>query len=538
MLKRFFQDALSLQPSTRSFLGDASANGDYENVVSKEYKKSWEDLVARYRRELGSKRAALDDMSLRWILDTSHDLLKYPDEWMYLTSYDNPIIGFIVEDKVVYPLKTQRDVADLVSRTRKRIPIIHSIMDAMTEGATNGMTLPRMVCKRVVEQLRNIIATKAYLVHIPNKLKASAYTHMAEMEYAPVLHALMCFMESFVSKCRRSVGLCYVRDGKNMYRAIVRGYTTMDTTPEQLYEMGKKGIKQLYRELHAFRHDLLKVINIEDEQVSNRVLFEKIRAKDSEYYKTSREVLNAYRRAQEDIRKTVIPMYFEQTVGRYVIRSTPTVERSNAPGAYYMPPGIMTKRPGTVYINTQHPRMSPRYLVGVLSLHEGAPGHHYQYEYMKQNHMPPYRMYAADNDAYTEGWALYCESLLESKDPMVMYGRWMYNMFRTVRLVVDTGIHYYGWSYSKALNYMKKHVLLDEREIEIELNRYICNPGQALSYKVGEEFFLRERDYYLGHGLGDIKDFHREVLSCGPMPLSVMSKKLRQRLGCSTKNEA
>jgi uncharacterized protein (DUF885 family) len=537
MLKKFFNEVLSIQPSFRSFLGDNSTNGDYENIASEEYKQNWIKMIRRYKNLIDKPNHTmnLDMMSIRWIIANEHDLLRFPDEWMYITSYDNPILQFIVEDTYIYPLKTEKDIANLISRTQKRIPFIVDVMKAMKDHARKNSTIPKMICEKLIQQVTNLLSTQSYYVKIPTNLDSSKYIKVVDTEYVPILYEFLEFLKVYRRQCRKTIGLCYINHGKEMYETIAKSSTTLEITPEEIHEYGKQELKRLYKSLATFRKDLQEKMGISASVLSNRQLFKKIMTREEEYFKKSRDILEAYKLEQEKIRKTVIPKYFGETVDRYLIKPVPKLVENSTPGAYYSMPSIKSKRRGTVFINTGRLKENPRYTVNVLSLHEGAPGHHYQYQYMKQHHMPLYRMYGAGNDAYAEGWALYCEGFIDSKDVKEMFGRWIYDMLRTVRLIVDTGVHYYGWSYKRALDYMKKHVLLDTNEIVVELDRYICDPGQALSYKIGERVFIEERDRYIQNKLGDIKDYHREILECGPMPLDVLKHKLRQRIGCQNK---
>lgn len=534
MLRRFFEDVLAMSPSFRSFLGDARANGEYENTASKEYKQKWETLVTKYNTiaQRPVKKPTLDTMSMKWVIKNEHELLGFPDEWMLLTSYENPILGFVVEDMYIYPLKTKRDVTNLIARTRKRIPFLQDIAKAMMKGVLEGTTIPRRICLNVIEQLEKMLKTQAYYVPIPEHLDSSAYMKVVDTEYVPVLYELLDFLKQHSKRCRTSIGLCHVKKGREMYRILVRSSTTMDLTPEEIHRLGRQGIKQLYKDFNRFKSALAASVGVREHGLRRDTLIRRIIADADMYYKNAEDVLKAYVDVQERIRSSVMPKYFDYIVQRYRIMPVPDLIKDSSTSAYYMMPSIKARRPGTVYINTTYVKRNPRYAVDVLSLHEGSPGHHYQYQYMKQHKMPIYRMYAADNDAYAEGWALYCESLVDTKDPKVAFGRWVYDMFRTVRLVVDTGIHYYGWSYTKALNYLKKHVPFEEQELITELDRYICMPSQAVSYKIGEQFFVNERDYFLENKLGDIKDFHKSVLECGPMPLDVLRHKLRHNITC------
>ncbi len=536
MLRRFFQDELDMNPSFRSFLGDKSRNWDYENIASERYKRRWEELIAKYKKLVDKPTTIidLDMLTLKWIVHNEHALLDFQDEWMYIMPHENPILGFAIEDTQIYPLKEQRDVVDLISRTRKRIPFIRDVMREMKDGSRMDLTIPKIMCKKLIYQLEHFMKTQSYYIKIPKHLDNKEYIHVIDTEYVPVLYHFIDFLKVHLRSCRSSIGICNIRNGKDMYRAIIRSSTTLDITPEEIFDYGKQDIKNLYRELGTFRKDLIVAFGIKDNNISNAALFKYIKSNESEYFEKSHDIIVAYKHAQDRIRNNIIPKYFGYTVRKYNVLPIPKLVEASSPGAYYQMPGIGSKRRGSVFINTT-PKRNPKYTIDVLSLHEGIPGHHYQYQYMKQHKMPLYRMYAGDNDAYTEGWALYCEGFIDTKDPRILFGKWIYSMLRTVRLVVDTGIHYYGWSYKRALEYMKKHVPLEDDEIISELDRYICNPGQAVSYKIGERFFLDEKKIYIDESRGTIKDFHREVLECGPLPLDVVRYKLRHRIRCDNK---
>lgn len=538
MLKSFFNDMLDIVPSFRSFVGYASANGLYENTASPQFRRQWKELIQKYRARAGEHRDRidLDTLTLKWIVDDETELLKYSDEWMYITSYDNPILGFVADDRHTYPLKTAKDVSDLVARTRARIPFVEDVMGEMKKGLEDGRTIPQRVCKKLLSQLRHIIRTQQYYVSVPSHLDSSRYIEVIDKEYLPVLYRFVDFLKGFQKSCRRSIGLCYVKDGKDMYRAAVRSSTTLDITPEEVHAYGVEETRRLYKELAVFREDLKKSLGLGlSGNTTNRQIFRAVQSRDSEYYKNAREILGAYREAQEKIRRSVIPRYFGRNVGRYRVAKIPKLLTGSTSSVYYYPPSIRSKRRGTVFVNTESMRLNPRYAIDVLSLHEGSPGHHYQYQYMKERNMPLYRIYAGDNDAYTEGWALYCEGFADVSNPKARFGRWIYSMLRAARLVVDTGIHYYGWSYRKALAYMVRNVPLDINDLYMELERYICVPAQAISYKIGERFFVEERDMFVAKGRGTIKDFHREVLECGPVPLGVLRYKLEHNMVCRNK---
>lgn len=527
-----------LLPSFRSFLGDRSTDGQYENIASLEFKEAWKKHILGWTEKIHGheKEVDLDTRTLMWILANERRLLPFPDEWMLLTSYDNPILQFVIEDRHIYPLRTRKDGNNLISRTRARIRLIQDMVHEMRQGVEMGYTIPRSICQKTIQQLDAFLASRSYDFPFPKRLTQmkAAYAKVLDAEYVPTLQELSAFLKGHEPHCRRSIGLCYVKNGKDMYRSIVRSCTTLEITPEEIHAYGKQEMARLYRNLASFQKDLLQAMNITWKgRMTHRELFQKILSRESEYYSSSRAILHAYREAQARIRRTILPKYFEKGIEGYHVQEIPSLLRDSTPGAYYeMPTGT---HPGTVFLNTGSKR-NPTYTVDVLSLHEGAPGHHYQYQYMKQHRVPLYRMYTADNTAYTEGWALYAEGFLETRDPKPRFGRWIYDMLRAVRLVVDTGIHFYGWSYKKALAYLQRHVPLSEEERKMELDHYICDPGQALGYKIGERFFYTERDHFLKQG-GSIQEFHRRVLECGPLPLEVLQWKLRHSQTCQNQKQ-
>lgn len=538
MLKDFFHETIQLQPSFRSFIGDYSANDDFENIASTEYKEKYKKIIYKYKNILDKERKTLnlDTLTLSWIVENQINLLQHKDEWMYITSHSNPILEFIVDDTYMYPLKTSRDVSNLISRIHKRIPFIKDVMKAMQDGTKEDLTIPKMICKHVIKQIQTILKNQSYYIKFPKHLdkQKEEYIRVVDTEYVPILYELLKFLKTYVKSCRDSIGLCYINNGKQIYIDIIKDYTTLDITPEEVFQFGKTELKTLYKEFKIMKPDIMSSFGLKIKtRLTNKELFEKIRDMNSEYFNTSNDIINAYKLSQEKIRKHVIQKHFYYNVKRYNIKKIPTLIENSSTTAYYYPPAIKSKRQGTVFINTRFLKANPKYTVDILSLHEGIPGHHYQYQYMKQKRFPLYRIYGGDNDAFTEGWALYCESFLESNDPKLKFGRWIYSMLRTVRLIVDTGVHYYGWSYKRALQFMIRHIPLTIEELKMELERYICDPGQAVSYKIGEHFFLKERDEYIKQNRGTIKDFHKEILDCGPLPLNVLQEKLRHRLICN-----
>jgi uncharacterized protein (DUF885 family) len=217
-----------------------------------------------------------------------------------------------------------------------------------------------------------------------------------------------------------------------------------------------------------------------------------------------------------------------------VVRAVEKYRAASASGASYQNPAPDGSRPGIFYINTHNLKAQPKFIMETLSIHEAAPGHHFQVALQQEiEGLPDYRKFA-NYTAYTEGWALYAESLGKEMglftDPYMWYGRLVDEQLRAMRLVVDTGMHAMGWSREQAIDYMKANSSMAESDIVAEVERYIAWPGQALSYKLGQ-IKIRELRDYAQNALGkdfDVRKFHTQVLIDGALPMPILQSKIKR----------
>ena len=202
----------------------------------------------------------------------------------------------------------------------------------------------------------------------------------------------------------------------------------------------------------------------------------------------------------------------------------PKYEENSRGLAYYMRPSTDGKRKGKFYINTKNLKSIPKYEVTALSLHENIPGHHYQLSKSLDNNLPKFLKYFGFT-SYIEGWGLYSENLIKYNYDLNYFGKLNYELHRSVRLVVDTGIHYFNWNFEKCEDFMKKYIFMSENDIEKEIMRYIAIPGQALSYKIGELTIKKLRNEFLKKNRNkNIKDFHKKLLDIGAIPLFLLKE--------------
>jgi len=251
------------------------------------------------------------------------------------------------------------------------------------------------------------------------------------------------------------------------------------------------------------------------------------------YFTDGAELLEGYRTLKTRIDAALPKLFSVLPKADYEVREVEAFRAQSAAGASYQQPSADGSRPGIFYVNTYNLKAQPKFGMETLSLHEAAPGHHFQIAIQQElKDVPRFRRFGGDYTAFVEGWALYAESLGKElglfTDPYQWYGRLSDEMLRAMRLVVDTGLHAKGWSREQAIKYMLDNSTLAESDVTSEVERYIAWPGQALGYKVGDikiQGLRRAAEQELGAKF-DVRDFHREVLSDGAVPLDVLQAKI------------
>jgi uncharacterized protein (DUF885 family) len=522
MLKAFFKEYIELHPSFGSFLGIRKYDNRYDNPLDPIYKEKLRLLCEKY--------AHTDDKTLQWIVKDNLDGLKYPFDYMPITSYSNDIIDFVFNNARTYPLKTRKDLINLAHRYLQYIQYIKSCKKQMQIGITKQITIPKMICKKVINQLKDKSVTE-YIIKVPLDLQKrypklyEQYQQAVEMYFQETQVILKFLQIEYLPKCRESIGLCSLKNGKQMYEYTVKSWLTGVTgvtgnqSIEGIHQYGKQEIVRISSEMNKIKTKLgyasdMPLIEVYKHMLDNP----------KNKFSDEKELMAAFHKKRAEIRKQIIPKYFSDNVKPYDIKTVPKLIQDSSAGAFYI---SGHKQKGTFYVNMRNLEENLKYTVTPLTLHEGEPGHHYQFQYMLDHKMPLHKIYAINGCAFTEGWALYAELLYDYSDkPDEYFGKLTFELLRSVRLVVDTGIHYYGWSYRKAVNYMKKYVPLATKDLESEVERYICMPAQALCYKVGEKQILQWREEYI-RCFGDIKEFHKTLLEDGIIPLQVLDEKMK-----------
>jgi uncharacterized protein (DUF885 family) len=422
----------------------------------------------------------------------------------------------------------------------------------MRTGMARGITLPQPAVRKVVPQLREIVTAKVednlYWTPVKDMPKgiaaadrgriAAEYSAALSREVLPAYSRLADFLErDYLPAARTTVGWSDLPDGRAWYAWRIHGSTTMTLTADQIHEIGLREVARIRGEMIAVK-----------EQVGFKgdldAFFKFLEEDPQFYFGNEEELLGAYRDVKRRIDALLPKLFSDFPKADYEIRPVEPFRAASAAGGSYQAPSADGKRPGIFYINTHNLKAQPKFGLETLSLHEAAPGHHFQIAIQQElTELPRFRRFNG-YVAYSEGWALYAESIGKElglfTDPYQWYGRLSDEMLRAMRLVVDTGLHSKGWTREQAIKYMLDNSSMAESDVVAEVERYIVWPGQALGYKLGQLRIteLRARaQAELGDAF-DVRQFHSQVLRDGALPMDVLTAKIERWIEARRKPRA
>ncbi len=448
--------------------------------------------------------------------------------------------GLQDEDSTVDVLQfdTIRDYEDWIARL-KAFPLYTArTMALMRQGMTEKIVHPKIVMARVPGQIRKQLVDqpqdspyykpfRPFVVELTDSEKARLQKEAKSAIESCILPSYRTFLE-FVEKeylpaCFDDVGCWQRPDGQNMYAELARRFTTTNLTPQQIHDIGLAEVKRIRGEMEAIR----KEVGFEGSFAEFLV---HLRTDRQFYYDTSEELLQAYKDCCDRIEPNLPKLFLKVPKTSFDVRSIPDQMAPDTTTAYYRVPAADGSRPGSYFVNLYRPETRPKFEIDALSLHESVPGHHLQIALsMELTDIPEFRRYEGYT-AFVEGWALYTEKLGSEiglyRDPYSRFGKLTFEMWRAVRLVVDTGMHSLKWSRQEAIDFFADNSSKSMLDIENEIDRYISWPGQALAYKIGELKIrkLRSRsEQELGSNF-DVREFHDVVLRNGAVPLDVLDE--------------
>jgi uncharacterized protein (DUF885 family) len=333
--------------------------------------------------------------------------------------------------------------------------------------------------------------------------------------------------ERYVPGARESIGLSAVPDGEAWYAFAVRQQTTTDMTATDIHALGLREVERIRRAMDS-------VITQTGFTGGFGDFIQFLRTDPRFFFTDTASLLREYRDIAKRIDPGLIRLFGRLPRMPYGVIAVPAYAERDVTTAYYMPGAPEAGRPGYFYANTYDLKARPKWEMEALTVHEAVPGHHLQIAIAQElDDVPEFRKHLGFT-AFVEGWGLYAESLGPDlglyTDPYSRFGALTYDMWRAVRLVVDTGLHSMGWSRQQAIDYFAANSSKPLHDITVEVDRYISWPGQALAYKVGQ-LKIRELREFATHELGDafdVRAFHDEVLGAGAVPLGILDARIRQ----------
>ncbi|MFM2120472.1 MAG: hypothetical protein RL722_1940, partial [Pseudomonadota bacterium] len=440
----------------------------------------------------------------------------------------------------VAPFRQVGDYEAGLARLKAYVHFLGRCEQRMVEGMGRGVVLPRLLAERLQVQMAELgeqapgdspflKPTRNYPDSVPaadrGRLTA-LYTQVVEGKVRPAHRRLARFLaERYVPAARPGVGLSELPGGRALYEHLVRSQTTLDLAPEAIHALGLREVDKLTQGMVAIASQLGHGGNLAE-------FFVHLRS-DARYRPASAAAMQAgYAAIAARVEARLGELFLHRPKTRLEIKPVPELEAPTSPGAYYMGGSLEADRAGVFYFNTHDLASRSTYGMETLYLHEAVPGHHYQGSLAAENEALPKLLRYEGGPAYWEGWALYAESLGPElglfTDPLQHFGHLNDAMLRAMRLVVDTGLHVKGWSHGQAVDYMLAHSAMSRTEVVAEVERYIADPGQALSYKLGELHIrgLRQQaEARLGSRF-DLRTFHDQVLNTGALPLTVLRAKI------------
>jgi len=439
------------------------------------------------------------------------------------------------------PARTLQDYENRLSRLRQVPRAVDQTMALLAKGLAAGITPPRVTLRDVPGQITNLLPTdplaspilesfKDFPETVPaaerERLRREAAQVFAE-QVAPAFHKLQDYLvKVYIPGARESIAMSALPDGAAWYAFRLRNATTTDLTPAQIHQLGLSEVARIRKEM--------------DELIAStgftggfQAFCNFLRTDPRFYYDRPEDLVAGFRDIAKRIDPELLRLFGRLPRLPYGVTPMGETAAKSAPSAYYTNGSLAAGRPGWFLVNTYDLKSRPKWGMEALTLHESVPGHHLQYALVEElGELPDWRKWDVYS-AFTEGWGLYAESLGSEiglyKDPYSKFGRLTLEIWRALRLVVDTGLHTMGWTRQQAIDYMKANSARSDHEIEVEVDRYIVSPAGATVYKIGE-LKIQELRAYAAKELGprfDLRAFHDHVLGSGQLPLRLLEKNIK-----------
>lgn len=546
---QYWEETLKLNPIQATFQGDPRYNDQLPDFLSAQYRQQMHDFNTRWLktvRDIGPD--GLDGQALisyEIFVRNAEQALEseqFPG-WMLPMDQFNNIAGFVAQlgsGTSAQPFKTVKDYDNWLARGARIPAIFDTAVANMREGMKAGVVQPKALMVKVLPQFDALIKDKPEetlfwgpITNMPKDFSAAdkerltaAYRDMIGQQLMPAFRKMRGFIaDEYMAKTRSTPGMDALPNGKAWYAFNARNSTTTDKSPEEIHQIGLNEVARIHGEIGKVMQEVGFKGSLQD--------FFKFMQTDKRFsFKSEEDLLKYYRSLEAKINQKIPEQFSLIPKSPFEIRPVEAFRAQSMAGGQYYPPSEDGSRPGIFYVNTYDLPTRKTWDAEDLYLHEAIPGHHFQIALQQElTNLPAFRRFGGET-AFAEGWGLYAESLGKDlgvyTDPYSYFGYLQNELWRAIRLVVDTGLHSKGWSREQVIKYMLDNSAESETQSTAEAERYMAIPGQALAYKIGELKIQELRDR-AEKALGDkfdVREFHAEVLKDGAVPLSVLEGKI------------
>lgn len=531
---------------------ESLASGDAMIAELKEAK----EVLAQYNREDLSPEEQLSKDIADYLFASISDFERYRFHNYPVNQLFGVQNGYPSFMESTHEISLPEDTENYVARLSAVKKKFQQVMEGLKERESRNILPPRFVVDRVLEEMNNFVATppKENILYTNLERKSAEIEGfdnskvLADAESAivndvyPAYQVLIDYFTALRDKTTEDDGFWKLPEGDGAYKAALRLFTTTDLSAEEIHSIGLSEVDRIQAEI-------LNILAQQNYDVSAgfSATIDEMAAKDEFYYPDTDEgreqIIADYQVILDEVNKGLEQAFSLRPETGVEVKRIPAFKEKTSPGAYYQPPAIDGSRPGQFFANLYDIKATPKYSMRTLAYHEGIPGHHFQIAIaMQLEGMPLFRRFSPFT-AYVEGWALYAEQVAWElgfqDDPFDNIGRLQAELFRAVRLVVDTGIHAKRWTRQEAIDYMIANTGMAESDVISEIERYIVMPGQATSYKIGMMKILELREKAkaaLGQQF-NLSEYHDVVLKNGAVPLDILEQLvdeyIAQRKGAS-----
>lgn len=549
LFETYFEGALELNPVFATYIGDNRYNDVLLNNISPSYLARAEAFEKKYLEAVDAidpsvltGQALLSYQIFKRDREEAIEAFKFPGQLIPINQFRSTPNFFaqLGSGKSLQPFITVKDYQDFLGRIDGFVVWVDQARVNMDEGIELGIVQPRILMEKVIPQLESQIVDEPtesiFYTPVKNMPESfsdedraeltAAYTTAIETQLVPSYQALRDYIrDEYLPNTRETVGLGALPGGEEWYAFMVKQTTTTDFTPEFIHDLGLSEVERIHGEMDAVMAEVGFDGTLDE-------FFEYLNT-DSQFYFDEREqLIEGYRALREDVHGKALALFERLPSADYEIRAVEPFREKSASGGSYQGASPDGSRPGVFYVNAYDLSARPKWAMESLFLHEAVPGHHFQGALnLELEGIPRFRQFGGYT-AYGEGWGLYAESLGKEMgvyaDPYQYFGALNAELWRAIRLVVDTGLHAKGWTRQEVLDFMYANSAVNEARAVSEAERYIAIPSQALAYKVGQ-LKIAELRAKAEQALGDrfdIKAFHVQILEDGELPLSVLEAKI------------